>query len=211
MRCRPKCPVTITICYYPDDEKTRWILDWFSFHTNLRLKRLALSLPELGRRSIGRNRAALATDANIVWFADVDHAWGYGCLDRLSEMEWPESATLCYPKQVMIHKDHATGDRATSVVLEKDLQFAEIKTEDFVPKSYRKAIGGVQIVQGDLARDYGYLDGIARWQTPRDDGLPFGDFRDDLAFRGVCRMYGKQVGIDLPGVYRIRHVRTTYQ
>jgi len=163
----------------------------------------------IGRRSIGRDRVALTSDADFVWFADVDQVFRNGVLDRLVEMPWPSGATMVYPREIKIHRDWITGDKRTSAVDLDDPRLVDVDLTEFVPKRYRKAIGGVQIVRGDFAREHGYLNNDKRWQHPSEQ--PFGDFRDDLAYRRFCEMHGPIVGVDLPGLFRLRHTRTTYQ
>jgi hypothetical protein len=121
-------------------------------------------------------------------------------------MQWPDKASMIYPKTIKISENHAVGDMALRHVSHPAVK--GIDRGQFVEKRYRRAIGGVQIVQGDVAR-LGYLADSVRFQKPAD--LPFGDFRDDLAYRAECSKHGMIVGVDLPGVYRIRHGSTSYQ
>jgi len=202
----------LSICYCHEDANTMKVIDWAS--SVLQEKGIAYSLQplkrnEIGRRSIGRNRVASNCIGDIVWFADVDQVWKNGIFDRLATMEWPEGTVMIYPKSIQIHRDHETGDRCTSAVDLNALDLVDVDPNLFVDKRYRKAIGGVQIVRGDFAREHGYLDGIDKWQQPT--GKPFGDFRDDIAYRNFCLQYGKIERIDLPGMFRIRHSTTTYQ
>ncbi len=204
--------VIATICCDINDENTRCILDWFDelynkFFGRLTLKIIHLDPPHLGRRAIGRNFAAKNTDADIIWFADVDQVYRNDCLYELALMEWPDNAVMIYPKNIKIHKDHATGDKATNLVNEEP-KLVEINSDDFINKRYRKAIGGVQIVKGDFAREHGYLDKHKKWQKPTEK--PFSNFRDDLAYRGFCNKHGRIIGVDLPGMFRIRHTTTTH-
>jgi hypothetical protein len=169
-------------------------------------------LADLGRRAIGRNNAARASEGDIVWFSDVDQVFGEGCLDRLATMEWPKGATMVFPRQVMIHKDHATGDKAAEIAMRNLGHSLDITSpDDFVPKDYARAIGGVQIVRGDFARQYGYLGlpGYEKWLRPNEK--PFGSFRDDIAYRKFCLKHGTIEPVDLPGLYRMRHSKTTYR
>jgi hypothetical protein len=181
---------------------------WFWHNTKLPVKAISLFRGELGRRCIGRNMAALQTDADLVWFADVDQVYHRGCLDRLAAMDWPGEASMIFPQWIEIHKDHATGDRYAEAVVEPRL--VDIDPDDFIPKKYHRAIGGVQIVGGDFARDHGYLDDDPKWQKPRTDGKPFAGFRDDIEYRKFCQQLGVIVPVDLPGMYRLRHSVTTH-
>ncbi len=201
--------ISVTLCCDPSDELTMTVAQHFLF-SGLEFRVCYLDPPRLGRRSIGRNAAALATDADIVWFTDVDHVFGKRCLDELARLEWPSGATMIFPKKIKIHQDHVTGDKA----LDFDVRSSEsryIDPSEFIDKGYNRAIGGVQIVKGGFAREHGYLNNESKWQRPRSDGKPFGDFRDDIAYRKFCLKHGRIVPVDLPGVYRLRHSTTTYQ
>ena len=170
-----------------------------------------LTRGEIGRRCIGRNRLALASEADIVWFADVDQVFRDGVLDRLATMEWPEGASMIHPREIMIHRDHKTGDTLVrDVPVESLFVYGpfDVNPAEFVPKRYNRAIGGVQIIRGDFARKHGYLNGDEKWRAVL---RPFGDFRDDVAYRRFCSERGAIVAVNLPGVFRLRHARTTYQ
>ncbi len=200
----PKCGVKVTVCCVEEDRKTIDIVheedEWISpFYLP--------TVKDLGRRAIGRNRAALFSTADIVWFADVDHLFINGVLDRLHELQWPENTTMIYPQEIMISKDHETGNQQLAKIGRGwELFFDQ---NDFVQKHYYKAIGGVQVVRGGFVRKYGYLNNT-KWMTCFNK-TPFGDFRDDMAFRQFCLKHGEIQGIDLPGVFRLRHLTTSYQ
>lgn len=205
-----KCKVVLTICYTPSDSRIRKIIYWIyreSVIEDAFVVPVGFLQNEIGRRCIGRNRTALETEADIVWFADVDQVFREGIFDRLAEMEWPDGASMIYPRIIKIHKDHATGDELLNS--SKEPKLVDVDPEDFIDKRYRRAIGGVQIVQGDFARKYGYLNGDEKWQRPTD--RPFGDFRDDVAYRSFCLQHGPIVGVDLPGMFRLRHTAVTYR
>ena len=214
---RPRVKVGVTVCYCRDDADTMKVLQGMISHTTIKdfdLRGIAMSKEKLGRRSIGRNIAAKAAEEDIVWFADVDMVFREGCLDELYAQFvglQSKNVVMVYPTKIKIHKDHETGDRAVENARKSALKYVDVKPEDFGDKTYNRAIGGVQIVWGDFARKHGYLDGDMKWQQPRTDGKPFGDFRDDIAYRKFCSGYGRVQGIQLPGVYRLRHTKTTYQ
>jgi hypothetical protein len=200
---KPKdCEVWITICCEEEDLSTWKVLNWFRFITKLQIFDTNQPLSYLGRRAYGRNQAAKNTQADIVWFADCDQLWRDDCLDRLAHFEWPSDVVMIYPKEIMIHKSHYVGDVDLNSVADNP-RLLDIDPGDFHPKRYTRAIGGVQIVQGDFAREHGYLD-IPKWQGSLD--RPFSDAgRSDMAYRGYCRGFGDIIGVDLPGMYRIRH------
>ncbi len=209
------CQVTATICYCPRDTLTQKVIDWFSLHTSLALRLIHLDPSRLGRRAIGRNLAAKGTQADIVWFADVDQVYDEGCLDRLAAMEWADDTVMIYPKDIKIHRNHAIGDvalnRARStwdgdhrIAVEGEIGYLiEVDKNDFIDKHYSTAIGGVQIIKGFFARAYGYLDNHPKWQKPTDGS--FAACKCDVAYRKFCKRLGKVVGVDLPGMYRLRH------
>lgn len=224
---KPAVKTRIVVCYSPKDELTASVLRWFLVSTkpeDICLSVMGLTEDHLFRRSVGRNRAALASDEDLIWFTDVDHVFGEGCIDSLwntwngngcdllrirdSQGKQP---TMVYPKEIQILQDHATGDRLVEQVLNEPERLWAVDPDEFVSKTYNRAIGGIQIVPGRLCREIGYLHGHQKWCSPRTDGKPFGDFHDDVVFRGVVSQRGEIVPIELPNLFRLRHTRTTYQ
>jgi len=204
-----ECKVITTVCYDPTDELTWRILEWFSeplANAGILQTYILLDLPHLGRRAIGRNIAAKASTADIVWFADVDQTYQDNILDRLVNLWWSKDAVMIFPGQIMIHKDHATGDKATKLVNGKP-QLIDIDKTEFITKNYNRAIGGVQIVKGDFARKYGYLDNGPVWQKPVDR---FKQCKCDIAYRQFCKEHGRIAKANLPGLYRIRHTEAAH-
>lgn len=201
----PSQDVTLCVCHSLEDPLTREVLDWFTGDVSrFRIRTIDLPPARLGRRAIGRNLAAKSSEADVVWFDDVDQMYRNGILYRLAELQWPDGATMIFPREIRIHKDHATGDAWTGYVKRSwRLGVSAVVEGDFVPKQYNRAIGGVQIVRGDFTREYGYLDGDEKWQRPTDG--KFATCGCDLAYRRFCGSKGRIVGVDLPGVYRIRH------
>ena len=115
---------------------------------------------------------------------------------------------MIFPGQIQISKNWDIGDKATCELV-RNPKLRSINKEDFAPKGYNRAIGGVQIVRGEFARAHGYLNDQDEWQTPVD--VPFGSFKDDIAYRDFCREHGPIVKVELPGVYRLRHNTTSYE
>ena len=210
----PKTKVCITVCMMPDDKVTHNVTAWYKGMTRCRLDVPLLgfqylTLPRLGRRAIGRNIAAKRTKADIVWFADVDQVFRDGILDRLADFDWPKGASMIYPRTIQISATHEIGKVQTDR-LSDGPELIDVNPAEFVDKHYNRAIGGVQIVRGDTAREMGYLNNNKKYQTPCSEGKPFADFRDDLAFRSAAQIRGQIVGVDLPGMYRLRHTETTH-
>lgn len=193
------------------------VLQDFGPRLNGRLHAVVMPHGELFRRSIGRNRVALGCTEDIVWYTDVDHVFGPQCLNELWDifrslnLRDPDAPpTLVWPESLLIHRDHLIGD----VFWQQNTSnrgLIEINPTDFEYKSYHSAIGGVQIVKGEHARKYGYLSDRKKWQQPRTDGKPFGDFRDDVSFRRACLERGPGFSIPIPNLYRLRHTRVTYK
>jgi len=212
------CDLVVTICMNEDDVNTVRVINHFSRlqHDGISICALSLPIGQLGRRCIGRNYAALHTSADLMWFTDVDHCFCDGILDRLAQLVWPQvsdghqfnPAMMIFPREIMISRNWDFGDKATCDLAQKP-QLKSINKEDFVPKGYNRAIGGVQIVRGSTAKKLGYLNDQDEWQTPINK--PFSSFKDDIAYRGVCQKWGGIVKVELPGVYRLRHGKTSYQ
>jgi hypothetical protein len=157
---------------------------------------------ELFRRSIGRNRAARSTDADWVWFADCDILFHRDCMDTLADRLQGRQDPLTYPKE----------ERVTAMLEETDpLLMAERdrpKVVDIDPAQFKllpnppRAKGAYQIVHGDVARQRGYCEQLSVFQRPV---ARWAKTYEDSAFRWLLGFDG--VGLDVPGVYRIRHVR----
>ncbi len=200
-----KCKLVVTVCCCPEDKATEKVLDFFFDKVNLNVIRLTPG--RLGRRAIGRNIAAKTTDADIVWFTDVDYIFYKWCLDSLASLELDKVAALFYPNKSNIHAK--AGMEAIQKV-QGVPRIVDIQPHNFVARTHYKAIGGVQIVEGDFARRYGYCDKSVACQTPTPDGT-FASCICDLHFRGICRMLGGQAGLDIKGIYRMWHPRRRYK
>ena len=198
----PSAKITVTVFWAGEfeDEPTFDVLDFFVKRWDadeLQINPWPLDLPQLLRRAIGRNMAALQTTADLVWFCDGDYVFGPDCLETLATMDLPESK-LWYPRTVMISKTHALGDHA-SLRAAAGAGVYEINPDDFMPSKHR-AIGGLQIVPGDVAREFGYCKDT-KWQSPVTNET-WQDTRGDRAFRGILGTKG--LPIHLPNLYRIR-------
>lgn len=200
--------VMATVCYSDEDDRTRTLL----FQADTRMNRTPeglyiqpwpMLLGELLNRSIGRNERALGTDADLVWFMDCDYWLGEGCLDSLADVavdpRESDYSPLYYPQTVLISKDHATGDAYTDRIAWGGP--VEIDPTDFIPKREKKAIGGIQIVPGDVARVVGYAAAHPRYLKPVTNGK-WQTTHGDVVLRKVLGTNGKP--IDMPNCYRIR-------
>lgn len=165
----------------------------------------ALDWPELCNRIIGRNLAAKRSTADWVWFTDCDYLFGPGCLEAVDALN-PHAACMYYPK----HAWRPRGDskhNANDGDYFDDWKGGEDPFPHFVQlEKQKKAIGGIQIVPGDLARTYGYLDGLVRYHRPATAPV-MGGWHGDKKYRNwLADKTGLPImGVDIPGVYRIRH------
>lgn len=194
--------VTVTIFYSKEDVATCAMLDFFSAKDikGVTWNWQVLSKESLFRRAIGRNQAALETQANWIWFTDCDLIFHQGCLDALADELQGRRDILLYPGQ----------EKTTSLLADSDqmlassdtvLQVVDIDTTRFTVKKMTRATGPLQITHGDVARACGYCNSINIYQKPARHWCKA---YEDRAFRWLLRTQG--VAIDLPGVYRIRHI-----
>ena len=175
---------------------------------SLTVERLTLPIDQFGRRSIGRNIAAKQSTADWVWFCDADYLFRPACFDALFNLQLPDDVVMVFPQQVWISRTHRGGDAVLTCAASSSSSYLkDLWDANWVPEKYNRAIGGAQIVRGDIARKYGYLDGDEKWQRPTMDTLA--DTKEDVAYRRACQRHGRILGIDLPGVYRLRHSEST--
>jgi hypothetical protein len=194
--------VTMTVCFTPEDEATAAVLEEFTARkvARVRWNWRPMAARELCRRSIGRNRAALATEADWVWFADADYWFAAECWPAFGGIEGRREP-LVFPREVWRHRSHALGD----AYLERAAQATGLvwaEPGEFEPVRMRCAIGGIQIARGEVCRERGYLRESRRFQRPPRRAV-FQQCREDVAFRRALGTRG--VAVDLPGVFRIRH------
>jgi len=195
--------VTMTVFLTAEDTSTAEVLRFFARlekPANVQLRAWQLPREKLVRRCIGRNLAALATEADWVWFADCDYVFGEGALDAIPQRVAGVDGSLVFPRKVLIHREHRLGDRAIERVTGGP-RIVWIDPNEFAPMRQRYAIGGIQIARGEVVRRLGYHKDSAWHRRPADH---WQDTRLDAAFR---RILGSPLGtpIDLPNVYRIRH------
>lgn len=194
--------VTMTVFYCPEDRRTEKLLAFFeSFQlANVTWNWQPLPKERLFRRAIGRNKAALTTDADWVWFTDCDVMFRDGCLDSLGERLQGRRDALLYPHE----------ERQTALLTTEDPMLAasnnipqllDVDRNQFTSKRPSRATGPLQITHGDVCRACGYVDAIRYYQRPADH---FRKAREDRALRWLLRTQG--VAIYLSGVYRIRHI-----
>lgn len=210
--------VELAVCYTPSDEATALVREHWreDLADDIGVTWIALDKSRLFRRAIGRNIAARGIRAEVYWFTDVDYFFGKKTFDALSDLV-DENDGLCCPKTVNISTDHEAGDAWVERALNgkrwmRNNFTAKDMAEAFAARQQRVAIGGCQIVGGNVVKATGYLDADKRWQRPVDETAGFRSCRCDRAFRGQVKRWLAENErdqatkyIDVPGVYRIRH------
>ena len=205
----------LTVVWCPDDEPTAQLVEaaqQWSLPNTVMLNFVALPRERAVRRAIGRNAAAIETQAEVVWFADCDMLFGTGTFDELLRLFVGDtSLVLAFPKWVKA-TTHEDGDKLIAAVEMPIVQPLASPQTDCIKWYYNRAIGGVQMVAGLAARKHGYLPRTAKWQTPTQPGQAiwyrtYEDtrYRAYLGKRENVHRRGKGAKIHLPNVYRIRH------
>jgi hypothetical protein len=194
--------VTMTVYHAAEDRDTVSLLEYFGAMQvpGVTWNWQRLDKGRLFRRAIGRNLAARATRCDWVWFTDCDLLFHAGCLDGLAGALQGRRDALVFPRE----------ERTTTLLepAEEMLnagrgapRLLEIDTERFFPRQVSRATGPLQIAHGDVARACGYCESLAYYQKP---SRVWAKAEEDRAFRWLLRTQGEPV--DVPGVYRIRHV-----
>lgn len=215
--------ITWTVYSHTLDQRTRdavrfvmeyWYREHSTFSGAFSVNLRPLDKEQLFRRAIGRNHAAHATTAAVVWFTDCDYFIGDGAYQAIlaAANQAPsdgEPNRLYFPREVQISRDHLTGNAMLSQgdpAKSAAYGFGNpggLPTGLFVPKSHHVAIGGIQIVSGETANRVGYLQDT-KWMNPVDAAGGFRSCRCDRAFRRHNKF--QSTPCDIAGIYRIRHL-----
>lgn len=194
--------LTVTVFYTKTDVATTAALNFFSDNrpTNVDWNWQELPRSELCNRGIGRNRAALASKADLIWFTDADYVFHENCWQYFESPRLTD-AGFFFPRTIMKNRTHELGD--LTIIRGKRTQgLIQIDPSEFEHSRIRRAIGGVQIVSGEYCRSNGYLRNSARAQEPYE-GEGFKQCREDVWFR---RSYGSPISsVEIEDVFRIRH------
>lgn len=196
--------VRMTVYHAAEDERTRAMLAFFGGISvpGVNWHWQALPPNELFRRSIGRNRTAHGTRADWVWFTDCDIVFHRDCIDTLSDLLQGRQDLMAYPKEERVTAMLAETDPV--LMAERDRpRVVDIDPGQFTLMSNPpKAKGAYQVVHGDVARQCGYCEQFGVFQRPAPR---WAKTYEDAAFRWLLGTDG--VGLDVPGVHRIRHVQ----
>ncbi|MBX2881312.1 MAG: glycosyltransferase family 2 protein [Granulosicoccus sp.] len=193
--------VTMTVFFSQDDEATCQLLARTEQQSidNVTWNWQVLPSNELFRRSIGRNRAALSTKADWVWFTDCDMTFQAGCLDSLNAALQGRLEALVYPAlegRTGMHTDSGQ----VNVNTQTTDQFQYVDPDLFKYHPVSRATGPLQITHGDVARANGYCRDVAFYQKPADR---FQKATEDRMFRWLLNTQG--TAIDVKGACRIQH------
>jgi hypothetical protein len=196
--------VRMTVFHAEEDTRTMALLQFFGGLAvpGVTWNWQPLSRARLFRRSIGRSIAARGTDADWVWFTDCDILFHRNCIDTLAGLLQERRNFLVYPKEERVTAMLAETDPV--LIAERDRpRVVDIDTSQFtLMANPPKAKGAYQIVHGDVARQVGYCDQLAVFRRPAPR---WAKTYEDAAFRWLLGTPG--IGLDIPGVYRIRHVQ----
>lgn len=197
-----RCRVVMTVFHAPEDHETVETLEFFGRKGpgNVRWNWQPLSRPELFRRAIGRNRAALGTSSDWIWFSDCDVIFHRGALDTAAQLLRGRDDLLCFPREHgvtdLLESDHPLLQEGAETV-----GIVEIDPSDFEPEQRDKAVGGFQILRGDAARTLGYCNPVPFYQKPLTS---WQKTYEDRTFRWILGTHGTP--LEIPGLYRIRHL-----
>lgn len=194
--------ITMTVYYAESDQRTRQLLEFIGGHQvpGVTWNWRTLPEPRLFRRAIGRNEAALATQADWIWFTDCDLMFRDSCLDSLVKQLQGRTDALVYPR-IERCTSLLTNDDPMLRQGEEGWQLMDVDTSQFEEAVKSRATGPLQITHGDVARACGYCQALSYYQKPSQTWCKA---YEDRAFRWLLRSQG--VPLDVPGVYRIRHV-----
>ena len=198
-----KLVVTMTVYHAPGDQSVLKVLRFFEGIEVPGVLWRWRPLPEerLFRRSIGRNLAAKATQADWIWFTDADVVFHGGCLDTLADLLQGRDDVLVHPRAPLgtelLPEDHELlrQGRAAPAVL--DIPMREFR---HYGGNHDRAKGPYQITHGDVARALGYCESIGLYQRPAPR---WRKAYEDRAFRWLLGTDG--VALDIPGCCQIRH------
>ena len=194
--------VTMTVFHAADDEDTVALLRSFGARQvpGITWNWQVLDQGRLFRRAIGRNLAARATTGDWIWFTDCDVVFHRGCLDALADVLQGRRDVLVFPCEERVSGLLEPSDPMLRPGLGRS-QLVDIDPSRFSSQWRDRATGPLQVTHGDVARACGYCAELRVYQKP---SRRWTKATEDRAFRWLLRTPG--VPVDVPGVYRIRHV-----
>jgi len=198
----PNLHVTMTVFHTTDDKQTSALLKRIEQLSvpNITWNWQALPAAYLFRRSIGRNLAALHTQADWIWFTDCDETFQAGCLSGLQQ-----ALLACRDPLVFPLTEYRTEPmESSSLKIDYDADWiskiTDLPLDEFHANGMTRATGPLQITRGDIARQFGYCKDIDCFQKPE---VHFAKAHEDRIYRWLLNTNG--TGVDIPGVFRIQH------
>ena len=193
--------VTVTVYHAAEDSGTVAMLEYFGARDIPGISWNWRPLPkaELFRRAIGRNRSALATTADWIWYIDCDLIFHEGCLDSLATSLQGRKDALLFPASENITS--LLEDANPILQSGGEPGVVDIDRSLFKPNPIKRAVGAYQITHGDIARACGYCRNIRVYQTPTEH---WQKTYEDRTYRWLLRTQGER--IEIPAIYRIRHI-----
>ncbi|MCA9154661.1 MAG: glycosyltransferase family 2 protein [Planctomycetales bacterium] len=193
--------VRMTVFYCEDDPATRDVVRFFDQQhaNNVCWNWRPLEKNRLFRRAIGRNLAAVESQADWVWFTDCDQVFHQDCLDSLANELQGRSDPLVYPCCVY-RTELLENDADLLQAASGQAKVIDIDTRQFFACRHNRAVGALQIVHGDIARRYGYCQSTPYYQKPMPHWCKC---TEDRVYRWLLGTHGTP--IDIPGLFRIEH------
>jgi len=191
--------VRYTLFHSTEDQKLLELIGRFDAMAidNISWNWQAIPKTHLFRRAIGRNSAALSSNADWLWFSDCDLIFHKDCLDSLAQALRGKQERLVFPQQEFI-TDLLPAEHA--MLNQNPMQNVDIDVSLFTPNAITKAKGAFQIVHGDVARQCGYCKEMSLYQQP---STVWRKTFEDSMFRRLIESEG--VPIQVNGLHRIRH------
>lgn len=192
--------IIYTVFYNDSDQGTAKLLEHYGKQSSTSIEWNWQQLPKekLFRRSIGRNMAAEATNADWIWFTDCDVIFGENCFLNLHDALQGVNAPLVFPATEYRSKPLPASH---PILSDPNMSVADFNLQDFIATPIDRATGPLQIVHGDAARALGYCKQFKLYQKPAESWCKA---TEDRVFRWVLCHEGQALNIE--PIMRIQHI-----
>lgn len=193
----PSIQFTYCMVTSPDDIDVHRAIDFFrpQLPANLQIIVEEQKRTLVMNRGVGRNRRAMASESDWMWFTDVDHLFIKGVWDFLISFCDTTPYHMIWAQR-MLYTTYEYGDKLLEVVDEPRFVLPDI-FNDGVISNWGKAIGGMHIARTTKLQANGGYDPAGEWES--NDWY----FRNDKGFRKQMRDCCTRVSY--LNVLRIRH------
>ena len=221
------CEVSVDVYASRQDPGTQKVLadmaPLFQAIPNVCLRPHFMETHKLLFRGLWRHHHAQITDADVVWFLDVDHIIHGKALDHIAGFvgEHPDN-NLFWPANHYRTATHKHGDKLIQQVdLDQPEKYPLKIDYNLVPWQagmYGSAVGGVQIIRASSLKEKGYLPKFWLWrlhkrsrqmrrQIKRGGPMAWARCHEDVPGRKqvgqkAMKIYSRKMG---RGITRIRH------